>query len=175
MGVGAISGGSRTLASPRCAVTKDSVTAVAYFADSTRVASAGRDGSVRIWDLATGDEEVKLVGHEGGFEALAISPEGTYIAAGGHDHRILLWKVATGELLGTLTGHRSTVTTLAFSPNGQWLVSGGQDHQLIVWDATTHAVRLTLGGHAGECELRDVFTGRADDCLWRRGWRRALL
>ena len=151
---------------------EDSVTAVACFADGTRVASASRDGSVRIWDLLTGKEVMTLLGHEGGFEALAISPEGAYIAAGGHDRTIQLWDVATGEVAGTLPGHQRTVTTLAFSPTGECLASGGQDDQLIIWDLAAHTARVTLTGHTDEVicaafspDGQTIVSGAADNTV----------
>ena len=151
---------------------EDSVTAVACFADGTRVASASRDGSVRIWDLLTGKETMVLAGNGGGLEALAISPEGTYIAAGGHDHTVYLWNVATEELAGALPGHRNTVTALAFSPTGKCLASGGQDDELIVWDLATYTARLTLTGHEGEVNYaafspdgQTIVSASADDTV----------
>src|SRR3712207_8001819 len=46
------------------------------------LASAGDDGTVRIWDPATGTQRHSLTGHLGGVQALAIAPDGSWLATG---------------------------------------------------------------------------------------------
>ena len=79
--------------------------AVAIAPDGTWLASAGADGSVRIWDPATGQLRAALTGHAGPVRAVAIAPDGTWLASGGDDGSVRIWDPATGEQRAALTGH----------------------------------------------------------------------
>ena len=74
------------------------MTAVAIAPDGTWLASAGDDGTVRIWDPATGQQRAALTGHAEPVKAVAIAPDGTWLASGGDDGTVRIWDPATSEL-----------------------------------------------------------------------------
>nr|WP_291819724.1 hypothetical protein [Candidatus Microthrix sp.] len=61
------------------------VSGVAYSPDGTRIATAGHDGTARVFDAATGEELTVCTGHNGWVSGVAYSPDGTRIATAGHD------------------------------------------------------------------------------------------
>jgi WD40 repeat protein len=114
------------------------------------------DGSISVWNLAFGKDEVQLVEkanilpevHRGGVTALAFSPKGTYFATGGEDNAIQLWQTATAKVVYALDAehgaedpHQGTVTSLHFTPQAK-LVSAARDNTLRVWALYKEGVKL---------------------------------
>ena len=57
------------------------MSAVAFSPDGTRLASAGTDGTVRLWDPASGQLTATLEGHADGVSAVAFSPDSHRLAS----------------------------------------------------------------------------------------------
>ena len=72
----------------------DEVFAAAFHKDGTRLATAGRDRAVWLWDLATGKEVARLQGHTDYVWSLAFSPDGRTLASGSGDFTVRLWDTA---------------------------------------------------------------------------------
>jgi WD40 repeat protein len=125
----------------------DQVWACAISPDGAWIVSASRDGTLKIWDAATGAERATLVGHVDWVWGCAISPDGAWIVSTSNDSTLKIWDAATGAERATLVGHADAVKTCAVSPDGAWIVSGCRDRTLKIWDASTGAVRATLVGH----------------------------
>jgi WD40 repeat protein len=127
------------------------VRALAFTSDSKRLASAGLDKVVQIWNLGVVRDltRVKLRertirwevarGPRGNIFALALSPRDGLLAIGGCGTRgstgdILLVHPVRGSLEQVLEGHRQTVCGLAFSRDGQWLASSDTDGRSLIWE-----------------------------------------
>ncbi|TVU52285.1 MAG: hypothetical protein EA414_18185, partial [Arthrospira sp. PLM2.Bin9] len=63
------------------------VTAVAIAPDGKRAVSASRDNTLKLWDLATG-EEIASFTAEAEFEACAVAPDGVTVVAGDESGRV---------------------------------------------------------------------------------------
>src|SRR5262245_59504269 len=72
----------------------DDVYAAAFHPDGTRLATAGRDRAVWLWDLARGEEVARLPGHTTFVWSLAFSPDGATLASGSGDATVRLWETA---------------------------------------------------------------------------------
>ena len=72
----------------------DEVFAAAFHPDGRRLATAGRDRAVWLWDLARGEEVARLPGHTSYVWSLAFSPDGTTLASGSGDFTVRLWDTA---------------------------------------------------------------------------------
>jgi WD40 repeat protein len=129
-----------------------SVNGCAVSPDGTLIASASADGTVKVWDVAAGNERLTLVGHAQAVENCAFSPDGTLIASASADRTIKLWDSQSGAERITLSGHTDRIQACAFHPDGASIVSASADHTLKIWDVSTGKVRLTLVGHAASVE-----------------------
>ncbi|MEU8245870.1 serine/threonine-protein kinase [Nonomuraea sp. NPDC048916] len=131
--------------------------------------SGSSDGTLRVWDLATGTQVGKpFVGHKNSVEAVAIGElgDGTpIVVSGGFDGTARVWDLATGALISKpFTGHTSFVWDVAIGALGNRIVglSTGADMTLRLWDPQTGAqIGEPLVGHTGP--VNAVTVGRLDD------------
>jgi dipeptidyl aminopeptidase/acylaminoacyl peptidase len=112
----------------------EQVTCVAWSPDSSRLASASLDRSVRIWGVDPSDTPTTLKGHSESVLSVAWSPDGGRLASASSDKTIRLWDPASGRLFTTLKGHREAVRYIAWRPNGACLASASDDKTIHLWD-----------------------------------------
>lgn len=122
-------------------------TALAFAPGGTALATAGYDGTVRLWDLATGRTLGILKGAQGTIWTIDYAPDGRVLAAAGEDGLVRIWSAADGRLLHTLAGHSRSVWEVRFNPDGKRLASGSFDSTVRLWDSATGAALATLGDH----------------------------
>ncbi len=123
--------------------------------DGRVLACENSDGTVSVWELASGKERVRLGKAESvesgpfrnssfawnGIEprmsapTVAASPDGRLVAFKSPANAVRIWDVDTGTEMGTFS-HDGDITTLAFTPDGRRLITGSTDTTLLVWDVT---------------------------------------
>jgi WD40 repeat protein len=103
--------------------------------------SAGAEGIVRAWNLATGESRA-YTGHDGRVRALALSADQRYLASGGADGNILVWDLAHGGRPTVLRGHAAEVRWVAFAPSGAELASAGWDGTVRRWNLEDGSVMV---------------------------------
>jgi WD40 repeat protein len=96
------------------------------------------DCSVRLWNLKTGREIRRFVGHRWPVSSASFSPDMRRIISSGLDSTVRVWDLGTARELACYRGHTSNnVCQATFSPDGKLAASGGTDGTVRIWEAET--------------------------------------
>ena len=169
----------------------DDVTDVAFSPES-EVATASRDGTVKIWNVSAAGYEEPLIGtldgHDDRVLSVAFNPDGSLLASGGTDKTAIVWELGWDETGSIREGvvkerfydHTDTIADVAFSPNGRCLVTASLDRTARLWDVADGRQLMKLGGHrdgvisaAFRPGAMDFETAMAEPCgseLATTGW-----
>ena len=112
-----------------------------------RLLTSSYDGTVRLWDAASGNEIRCFRGHTSFVTTVAFSPDGQRAVSGSHDRTVRLWDVRSGRELRCLRGHTNFVNAVAFSPDGKQLLSGSSDDTMRLWNLYTGEECRCFRGH----------------------------
>ena len=115
--------------------------------DGRLAATAGYDGLVKLWDVATRGTKHDLRKHKGWVRSVAFSPDGKRLATAGEDSTVVIWDTDTGAEVTSIAAHAGAATTVAFSRDGQTLASGGSDKLIKLWNPATGEEKSKLEGH----------------------------
>ncbi len=110
------------------------VTSVAMSADGSRVVTAAREGSVSVWDTASGELLFELAGLPYNLHSVAYAEQTGAVIAGADDGSVLEWRPGVDDIPMTLSFHQAAVRSVAVSADGLVIVSGSDDGSAHVWD-----------------------------------------
>lgn len=140
---------SQTLTTPETAGVKPAahtgrLNACAVSGDGRITVTAGEDGTLRVWETATGRLVHVLTGHRGAVNCVAVTVDGEHALSGSSDRQLRWWDLRTGECEMQLEGHVEPVTSCAIAPDGHHVVSSADKGRMRWWDIRTGRSRLLL-------------------------------
>jgi WD40 repeat protein len=112
------------------------VLCVAMSGDSQRLMSGGRDKTIKVWDVQTGDNMQTLKGHRGSVMSMDFSPTGNVLVTGGEEGNVKLWKLCDDKisLIRASVGHFDAVNAVKISPDGLKIATTSTDGNTCIWD-----------------------------------------
>jgi WD40 repeat protein len=123
---------------------------IAFNPDGSRLASSGKDGTIRIWD-SFGKQLLAIEAHDDVVYRSVFSPDGEMIASISPDNTAKLWDLE-GNQLARMEGHHGGIEQIIFNPNGHIIATSGKtDGTVRLWDLQGNE-RATLLSHRGPVE-----------------------
>ena len=124
------------------------ITSIAFGPNGKKLATGSNDKTIRVWDVHSQEELLRLRAHHHTLYCVAFSSDGRRIAAD-DGKNVCLWDADTGQEACVLKGHTGCIFSLAFSPDDRYVASGSGDHTVRLWDAKTGTQLRVLEGHPG--------------------------
>ncbi|KAA8491760.1 General transcriptional corepressor tupA [Porphyridium purpureum] len=127
------------------------VRTICFTPDTRHLVSGGKDGMINVWNLATQQRKMQLVGHESDIFSVDCSSDGRMIASGSGDKLVKLWDANNGKLLRTLGGNMdgsaAGVTGVVISPDGSKIAVGSMDMSVRLWDVESGRLIRQMQAH----------------------------
>ncbi len=101
----------------------DTLYGVEFSRDGTRLASAGGDRLIKIWEPGTHRELARLEGHSAQVLCVAFNPDATQVVSGGVDKELNMWDVTTREKINSLGNHTAAVSAVSWPGDGKTIIA----------------------------------------------------
>lgn len=119
------------------ATFKTSFNAAQFISDGKQIFVGGTDLSLRLIDVASGDEIEQFTGHKGVVTSLSVSESIEKCVTGASDGSVLFWNYRRHMSSKPQIGHSDDVNSIAVAGDGHIAVSASHDRSLIIWDTYT--------------------------------------
>ncbi|EMD59114.1 hypothetical protein COCSADRAFT_165333 [Bipolaris sorokiniana ND90Pr] len=137
----------------------DWVSLVAFSHDSTRLASASEDSTVKVWDTSSGACLQTLEGYRSWVSSVAFLHDSTRLALASDDRTVKVWDASSGACLQTLNAGR-TLYNLSFDRDGSRLLTEIDTFDI---QSTEASSTIDLAKPARPIHLK---TGFSSDGMW---------
>jgi WD40 repeat protein len=123
------------------------VNSIAFSFDGRSAVTAGRDGTIRVWEVASNLNTVVLTDPGGEVLSAVFGPGGRTVVSGGADGRLRVWDTAGRDHKTANLENLGRITAVAYSSDGRSIAVAGQDRTVRIVDPTSLAQRFVLSGH----------------------------
>jgi hypothetical protein len=144
------------------------ITAV-FSPECKRAAAAFDGGTIRIYDLQSGEEIAEM---RRNVRTIAFSGGSRRLFSGSSDGVITVWDSTGGTAMGTTRAHAGAVRAMSFSLDRKQLATGSEDALIKLWEPENVRLIKTLSGHADEIsslayspDRRFIVSGSGDGVL----------
>jgi WD40 repeat protein len=109
--------------------------------DNQRVVLDGKDDSVKVFDIASGNLMLGIkTFHAGGVYSVAYKHDGLQIVSGGQDKRVKIWNASTGDTVRTLVGHAAKLVSVKFSKDDNFIFSADANGTIRQWSTIDYSL-----------------------------------
>jgi len=132
------------------------------------VVTGGADNTVRVWNIATGVEEVRLNGHTSTVLSVAVSNDEQQVLSGGADASLRIWNASNGiyETVVANSGYSGQAVSFLPTPERVLSTSGSL---VFLWNTSTRVPAIAYVGHTSSLnalsttpDARYMLTGSND-------------
>jgi energy-coupling factor transporter ATP-binding protein EcfA2 len=142
---------------------------LAYYPNSTTLASASDDGHIGLWDMQTLTQKSTLRTSDSRVRSIAVSPKEQWLASGGTEGGIQVWKIDTPnaqpiQLLAPL--EETIISALTFDPTETYLSAGSLNGQIWTWHVGLWTEMTPLSRSTNERIQTVAFTSDGHTLAW---------
>ena len=154
----------------------DVITSAVLSLDGNLAATAGRDNTIRIWNLAERKCAAVLEGHYDWVRSIALTMDAKFIVSGSWDMSVRIWNIRAGKEVKRFDEKIKSLTKITLNPQGRIVAIANGQGAIILWDVlneniigrflahngSVNSIRFSRNGH--------YFATGGDDnkvCVWR--------
>ena len=154
----------KTCGNPRKVLTGHShfISDIDVSQDSRFCLSASWDGTMRLWNLKSGQTRKTFIGHTKDVMTVSFSPDNRQIASGSMDKGLKIWNIhGVCKFTVEQNCHNDWVSCVRYfyDMKKPIVISASWDRTIKVWDNTTMTLMHTFVGHKAQINCLDIASG----------------